>query len=406
MHILFVNQFFWPDLAATGLLLTDVVRHLADEGHQITVICGASSYAVSENSAAPQARVIRVPNLPFRRAKLMRLFSYASFYAGAAWRALSVSKPDVIVTMTTPPLLSVLGHALKTAKRARHFIWEMDLYPDIAVDLEVLPAQSPITRIIGAAANFTRRRADGVIALGECMKRRIASHGVPEDRVHIAHNWADGERIRPPMHRDVNGRLTIVYAGHLGMAHDIETVGAAMEQLDASGNFRFVFVGGGPRAAELARFCKERHLECAEFLPFCTRDELNQLLACTDIGLVTQKNVCTGSLVPSKMYAQLAAGLPLLYIGPAAATPGALLDQHGCGWRVDCGRAGELVELLQHLARNRDEVAAKGALAREVFLSHFDRPMSVNRIASILGVSQQPSAETFLQTKEDRCTAY
>jgi glycosyltransferase involved in cell wall biosynthesis len=401
-----VNQFFWPDLAATGLLLTDVVRHLADQGHEITVICGASTYAVSESSLPPRARVIRIPNLPFGRAKIMRLFSYASFYAGAAIRALGVPKPDLIVSMTTPPLLSVLGHALKTTRRARHFIWEMDLYPDIAVDLQVLPERSLLTRIIGSTANFTRRRADGVIALGECMKRRITGHGVPEHKVHVAHNWADGERIRPPAYRDVNGKLTIVYAGHLGMAHDIATVGGAIYRLDSTGKYRFVFVGGGPRAKDLEAFAKARNLKSAEFLPFCTRDELNTLLACTDIGLVTQKNECTGSLVPSKLYAQLAAGLPLLYVGPSSATPGAIIHQHGCGWRVDCGDVDSLVELLQNLARNRHEVIEKGELARTVFLRHFDRPVSVSRIASILGLTQQPPETPVLRAEESRCTAF
>lgn len=404
MRILFLNQFFWPDLAATGLLLTDVVRHLAEQGHEITVICGAGAYAVREFSAPPEARVIRVPNLPFGRAKVMRLISYASFYAGAAWRAIGVPNPDIVVSMTTPPLLSVLGHSLKMAKRTRHYIWEMDLYPDIAVDLKVLRASSLVTKTIDLLANFTRRRADGVIALGECMKRRITGHGVPEDKVFVAQNWADGERIRPPVHRESSEKLTIVYAGHLGMAHDIETIAEAMEILDTSGHFRFVFVGGGPRTKELQSFAKARNLQSVEFHAFCTRDKLNQLLASTDIGLVTQKNECTGSLVPSKVYSQLAAGLPLLYIGPASATPGALIQQHGCGWRIDCGRAGDLVSLLQYLAANRAVVIEKGELARRVFVQHFDRPLSVRRIAAILGATKPVTPR--LRSEEDRCTAF
>ncbi len=106
MRILFLNQFFWPELAATSQLLTDVVRHLADEGHQITVICGANGYAGTDSTECPDARVIRTPSLPFKRSMLGRALSYFSFFGWALWYGLRAGRQDVIVTMTTPPLLS------------------------------------------------------------------------------------------------------------------------------------------------------------------------------------------------------------------------------------------------------------------------------------------------------------
>jgi len=34
MKILFINQFFWPELAATSQLLTDLTRHLAQQARK------------------------------------------------------------------------------------------------------------------------------------------------------------------------------------------------------------------------------------------------------------------------------------------------------------------------------------------------------------------------------------
>jgi len=43
MRILLLNQFFYPDSAATSQLLTDLARCLAAQGHSVRVICGNSS---------------------------------------------------------------------------------------------------------------------------------------------------------------------------------------------------------------------------------------------------------------------------------------------------------------------------------------------------------------------------
>ena len=45
LRVLFINQFYWPDAAATSQLLTDVTRALTAEGHEVEVLCGKTGYA-------------------------------------------------------------------------------------------------------------------------------------------------------------------------------------------------------------------------------------------------------------------------------------------------------------------------------------------------------------------------
>ena len=39
MQVLAINQFFWPDTAATGELLADVARQIDPDIHTVTVLC-------------------------------------------------------------------------------------------------------------------------------------------------------------------------------------------------------------------------------------------------------------------------------------------------------------------------------------------------------------------------------
>jgi glycosyltransferase involved in cell wall biosynthesis len=387
MRILLLNQFFWPDLAATSQLLTDLAAHLAREGHRVTVICARSLYAGADSTPAPKVEIIRVSDLPFSRGSASRLLSYLSFLSAALWHSCRIERPELVVTLTTPPLLSVVGLLLKRFRGARYFIWEMDLYPDLAVDLKVLRADSRIVRLIGAIADHCRNQADGVIALGSCMRRRLIARGVQPKKIEIAENWANGKLIYPKAERSPD-RFSVLYPGNLGLAHDVETVSAVMDRLKTDERFRFTYVGGGPRVKDLQAFCEAQGIRTASFLPYCDRDQLTQLLGTANVGLVTQNPSCLGSLVPSKVYSLLAAGLPVLFVGPRSATPGQILERFQCGWQIDCGNVDGMTSLLHVLAANPDLSRKAGYRAREAFLTHYDAPTGVSRICKILGIPE------------------
>jgi glycosyltransferase involved in cell wall biosynthesis len=392
LNILLLNQFFWPDGAPTSQLLTDLAIHLEEHGHSVTVICGSSSYADASSSQAPKVRIIRTLNLSFAHGAMHRLLSYLTFYAGALWHGFQVARPDLVVTLTTPPLLSLAGTLLKAFRGARHFSWEMDVYPDVAVDLNVFRSASWSSRLTGFLADYARERADGIIALGECMRGRLMARGIPSEKIHIAENWADGNLIRPQP-ASSSHCLTVLYSGNLGLPHDVDTISAAMDELNADDRFHFLFIGAGPRRKSLEQFCQSKKLSHVSFAPHLERDQLSQSLASAHIGLVTQKAECLGSVVPSKVYGLMAAGRPVLFIGPRQATPSLIIERYECGWQVDCGDESGVVSLLQRLAAEPTLVRKAGFRARQAFVEHYDLPIRLSRLCNVLGVTQQTPPE-------------
>ena len=265
----------------------------------------------------------------------------------------------------------------------------MDVYPDIAVDLNVLKQRSIATRLIGILADIPRRRADGIIALGDEMKARLVARGIAEDKIVVAENWADGDEIVPGPFQD--GPLVVHYSGTFGLAHEEHTIAEAMRQLRDDNRFRFVFVGGGARRVRLERFCREEGIGNAEFRPYTSRSELGRSLAEGHVGLVTQIPETAGAIVPSKTYGIMAAGRPMLYVGPEGATPSLVLRRHECGWRIEPGDVAGMVKLLKRLEQDRTLVREAGARARCAFEKYYDRPIGVARILSILGLSETSS---------------
>ena len=122
------------------------------------------------------------------------------------------------------------------------------------------------------------------------------------------------------------------------------------------------------------------------------REALGVSLGAGDIGLVTEQDACCGAVVPSKVYGLLAAGRPVLFIGPRQATPARIVERFACGWQVDVGDVAGLTALLLRLDGNRDEVAAAARRARETLVAHFDLPLGTERICKLLNVAPLPVA--------------
>jgi len=120
----------------------------------------------------------------------------------------------------------------------------MDVYPDAAVALGALKTRSPFTRLPTRLFGAARRRADGTIALGPCMRERLIAHGIPASKIHVAENWADGSLIEPhPL--PANGPFAAAgLAAGVGLFATVTTLLAALIQNNVQLAFATVPLAG------------------------------------------------------------------------------------------------------------------------------------------------------------------
>ena len=403
MRILLINQFFWPDSAATSQFLTDVARGLEERGHEVFAIASANSYGIQDELNPPRTEVYRIKGIPFHWGPIGRLLSYGFFFIGCALRGLTLPRPDVVLTLTTPPLISLVGTLIKSLRGSAHFVWEMDVYPEVAVDIGYFKPGGLRERLVGILADFYRRKCDGILALGDCMRRRLMDRGVSGSKIHVAENWADSDLIRPFPPQPRADKLVIFYSGNLGLAHDLNTVAEAVRTLKQDTRFEFIFAGSGPKRPAFESWCKAEGIDSVVFRGYAERQDLGVSLAAGDIGLVTQEQTCVGSIVPSKVYGLLAAARPILFIGPKDATPASIIRRFGCGWHIENGDVAGLVDLLRILVADKQSVYRAGQRALQTFRNHYDREAGVSRICDLIGASPVQSMPEQLK-KEISCS--
>ena len=395
--ILFVNQHYWPDVAATGQQLTDLAEHLAANGFNVHVLAGAGGYDQGpRGDARAEVRngvtIHRVRTTRFGRARHVgRIVDYASFYAGALAHVVR-RRYDVVVYLTTPPLLPVLGAAVRQLRRTPYGVWSMDLHPDAEVALGMLEAESPLARALHAVNNWGYGRADFVVALGPHMARRIVEKGVSPERVHQVSVWGGRDEVQPippdenPLRAELglDGKFVVMYSGNAGLAHRFQEVMGAMVELRDHPRVEFVFAGGGPRRAGLQAFAESNELPNVRFLDYFPRERLAEALSLADIHLLTLRTDMAGIAVPSKLFGAMAAARPTAVVAPAASEPADIVESNGIGVVVHPGEP-VLAGYIAYLAERPHEVARMGAEARRVFLDAYERDVCCGAWSQLIG---------------------
>lgn len=191
LRILLLNQTFHPDTVATAQYLSDLARSLAERGHTVTAISSRRAYDDPARTHPPRETwrgvdVIRIANTGLgKSAKWKRAVDFASYLLACATRLLFLRKHDVVIALTSPPLISFLGACWAQLKGARFIYWVMDLNPDEAIAAGWLRPESTATRLLDWISRYSLRHAARVIALDRFMQDRLLAKGVARDRIQV-----------------------------------------------------------------------------------------------------------------------------------------------------------------------------------------------------------------------------
>ncbi|HQR65934.1 MAG TPA: glycosyltransferase family 4 protein [Thermoanaerobaculia bacterium] len=394
--MVFANQYFLPDEAATSQMLTDLVFTAVRAGHACRVVASDRSYRdgsvrYPRRDSLEGIEIRRVPTTAFSRASAPgRLANWFSFLGGASVTLLRGERPDVIVGMSTPALLGTLAVAVGRLRGARSAYWAMDVYPDLAFELGALRRGGIAGRVFAFLSRWTLRSADVVIALGETMETRLKEAGARN--VVAVHNWADGEAIRPMPSSESHfrraygwdGKFVVLYSGNLGLAHEFDTLVGAAAILRDETDLLIAVVGDGPRKAELERAVRDRNLQIVRFHPAVSRSTLGHLLAAGDSHIVTLRPRMPGLLVPSKIYGILAAGRPALYVGPKEGEVFNIVTRADCGVCIENGDSRGLADAIRRLRDDGVVAREMGRRARELFDREFTREGQTKKLLATL----------------------
>jgi colanic acid biosynthesis glycosyl transferase WcaI len=328
VRILLVNQAFHPDVVSSGQHLTDLALALVRE-HSVTVLTSATGYddptrryPSSEVWNGIEIKRIKSPRWS-KRSKFTRALDFLGFLAVAAARLVVMPRADVVLAMTSPPLVSVLAAALVRLRGGRLVLWLMDLNPDESVAAGWLREDAWITRVLQRCLRFSLRSAETVVALDRFMAARVRAKGIPESAIHVIAPWSHDDvrfdqngRERFRIAHGLAGKYVVMYAGNHSPCHPLTTLLEAARALRDDPSIAFCFVGGGSAAPDVQAFASRYALANIVRVSYQSREALPGAISAGDLHVVALGDPFVGTVHPCKVYNLLRIGAPVLYIGP------------------------------------------------------------------------------------------
>jgi len=392
MRLTILNQFFYPDHSATSQLMTELAQNLSEHGSEVTALSSRGRYNGGGTLPGRQQHggicIERAWATSFGKSSLLgRLCDYLTFFLAAFWKLLTMPHQDVVMALTTPPLIGLIALGVGRLRGMRVVALMEDLYPDVAIALGAVNADGLLARVFDGLTCFMLKRADRIIVLSDCMFERVIAKIGPEaaSRIDVIHNWADGQEIAP---LEKNGyfaeygwqdKLVVLFSGNLGLVNEFSTVLDAAKRLKAERDIAFVFIGEGARRNEIHGFINRHGLDNVHLLPYQPRESLAQCLASGDVLLITLADGLAGLSMPSKTYSSLAAGRPILFVGDQNSSVANLIQEFDCGVAIASGQSKALADTISGWAANRSQLALFGAASRSLFEQRFDRSVAVQR---------------------------
>ena len=398
-----LTQYFYPEVAATAQLLTDLAIGLQQLGHRVRVLTGQPSYTGQGRQPGKQChqgvliRRFRNPGIT-RRSTLGRLLNTATVALPIFFRLLLSRRRGVLLVDSTSPFLPVVTLLIYWLRRWPFVYLIEDLYPDIAIQLGYMRPKGIVARFWVRIHRWLYGSASRFIVLGPRMRERVLAQVGATDRldrardVAVIHNWANGDLIKPIAKSEnwfceahgLSEAMVILYSGNMGSSHDLESIVRAADRLRSLTDVKFVFIGGGAKRETIVALVAELGLDNVQVLPYQRREDLPYSLTCGDVSVVALEPGIEGLSVPSKLYSSLAAGQAVLAIMNEGSEVGDIIREEHCGFRVDPGDVDGVAGVIRRFHDDPQLLASARENSRACFDARFSRPQAIESYSRVL----------------------
>ncbi|MDP2207348.1 MAG: glycosyltransferase family 4 protein [Bacteroidota bacterium] len=401
IKIQIVSQYFYPDVAATGQLLSELSIELSRLGCKVVVLTAQPSYSGNKKTIATEVVdgviIYRTWATRFDKNFLLgRITNSLLFFISVFIKLLRQPNDSILMLVSNPPFLPFIGYFFSILKK-RKYVWLVnDIYPDIAVQLNYLKKGGYFYRGWNLINKLIYQKASAVVVLSESMRNTLVKkfHKYRlsnSDKIFVIHNWVNGNFIKViskddnpfAVQHSLRDKFIVLYSGNFGLSHPLETIILSANKLKHE-NICFIFIGDGAKQPGLMKMTEEMGLSNIQFFPYQPRNILPFSLTCSDISIVALEKGIDGLSMPSKFYSILASGKPVIALVESTSEVANIIRAANCGVSIEQNDADSLANIIRSYYADAERIRKEGANGRQYFEDHYTLEKSAMSYFNIL----------------------
>jgi len=298
---------------------------------------------------------------------------------------------DGVVVYSPPLPLWKIGAWAKRRWGAKFLLNVQDIFPQNAVDLGAM--KSPLLmRFFEGMERRAYRCADVVTVHSKSNRDFLLSkERLSSDKLTVLHNWVEVGPYEQPIGEGrfrnqlgLEGKFILFFGGVIGPSQGLDLVIETAERLRHKDNLIFLLVGDGTDKKRLLEKARLRNLKNVVFHPFVSPDEFKKVLKEMDAGIVclTPKNKTP--VVPGKIHAYMAAGLPVVAFLNRESDGHDIIRESGCGYSGISDSADNAAALIEQVYRDRGRLQEMGMCGHRYAAAHFSKSVCVDKVEALL----------------------
>jgi colanic acid biosynthesis glycosyl transferase WcaI len=396
VNILYVSQYFPPEMGAPAGRAAELSRLWVEDGHEVTVLTGFPNHPTGV--VPPEYRrkfrrlvtrddhhgvnVVRTWLLPFPNRKAYeRMLNYSSFCISSATTGIFLDKPDVVIASSPQLLIGLSGWWLARCNGVP-FVFEVrDLWPESLSAVGMWSSNSPLHRSLAKIAGFLYRSCDRLVVVTPAFKEYLIQHWrVPEEKIFVVENGVETglfSSLTPSVairrELDAEEKFVASYIGTMGNAHGLETLlDAATLLRERAPQILFLLVGEGAEKARITSLARSRGLDNVRFVDEQPREKIPAYISASDACLVLlKKTELFKTVLPTKMLEFMSCARPVILGVDGHARE--VMERANAGIFITPEDPAALAEAVMRLAADPVLRESLGRNGRQHILRYFSR---------------------------------
>lgn len=366
MNLLFLTLVEINSIEDRGIY-QDLLRKFRDEGHEITIV------SPLERRKKLKTRLISLEGVSYLQVRTLNIqktniiekgigtIAIEYQFLNAIKQNLGHKKFDLILYSTPPITLIKIIKYVKSRDDASTYLLLKDIFPQNAVDLNLLRRGSIFHRFFRAKEMKLYEISDTIGCMSPANVQYLVSHNpqISKSKIEINPNCIEPIDINYSRDQIVKIRQNFsipldkrafVYGGNLGKPQGLDFLLETIQNTEIDDVY-FVIVGDGTEFQRLKEWFEKNKPKNSLLLSRLNKDQFDELIAACDVGMIFLNRNFTIPNFPSRLLSYLEMRMPVIAAVDDSTDLGQLLVQKKCGFNVQAGNLNEMKKAIEEIIK-------------------------------------------------------